>query len=104
MAKIVDITDKLSFDENPSLVIRGERFEVNADAPTMLRIMGLFNTTNEAEAIPAAYQLLFNDNARAKIDSMRLSFKDFSYVIETAMNLIRGEDMNPGEDQTHTMI
>lgn len=41
MAKIVDITDKLSFDENPKLVIKGKELEVNADAPTMLKVMGL---------------------------------------------------------------
>ena len=41
MAKIVDITDKLSFDGNPKLVIKGKELEVNADAPTMLKVMGL---------------------------------------------------------------
>ena len=40
MARKVDITDKLSFEENPSLVIKGEVLEVNADAPTMLKVMG----------------------------------------------------------------
>ena len=32
MSKIVDITDKLTFDENPKLVIKGKELEVNADA------------------------------------------------------------------------
>ena len=41
MAKIIDITDKLTFDGNPSLKIRGKVLEVNADAPTMLKVMGL---------------------------------------------------------------
>ena len=31
MAKIVDITDKLSFDGNPKLVIKGKELEVNAE-------------------------------------------------------------------------
>ena len=34
MARVVDITDKLTFDENPSLKIKGKLLEVNADAPT----------------------------------------------------------------------
>lgn len=43
MARKVDITDKLSFEENPSLVIKGEVLEVNADALTMLKVMGLMS-------------------------------------------------------------
>lgn len=42
MAKVVDITDKLSFDENPKIKIKGVEYEVNADARTMLEIMGYF--------------------------------------------------------------
>ena len=42
MAKCIDITDKLSFDKNPALIIKGRKFVVNADAGTMLEIMGLF--------------------------------------------------------------
>ena len=41
MAKCIDITDKLSFDKNPVLIIKGRKFVVNADAGTMLEIMGL---------------------------------------------------------------
>ena len=35
MGKIIDITDKLSFDGNPKLKIKDNELEVNADAPTM---------------------------------------------------------------------
>ena len=35
MAKCIDITDKLSFDKNPALIIKGRKFVVNADAGTM---------------------------------------------------------------------
>ena len=40
MAKIIDITDKLKFEENPKLVIKGEEFEVNTDAATVIEIIG----------------------------------------------------------------
>ena len=43
MGKRVDITDKLSFDGNPALVIQGKELEVNADAPTMLKVMALMD-------------------------------------------------------------
>ncbi len=92
MAKVVDITDKLSFDENPKIMIRGELFEVNADARTMLEIMGLFSNKGEAEASMAAYEKLFNEKDRQKIDSMNLLFKDFMKIIEISMELISGEE------------
>ena len=50
MAKVVDITEKLSFDENPVLKIKDIEVEVNADAKTMLGIMGEFKTKSEVEA------------------------------------------------------
>ena len=43
MSKVVDITDKLSFDTNPVLKVKNESFEVQSDAETVLKIMGLFN-------------------------------------------------------------
>ena len=41
MAKKIDITEKLSFEENPRLVVKGKELEVNADAATVLEIMGI---------------------------------------------------------------
>ena len=41
MAKVIDITDRLSFEESPKLVIKGQEIGVNTDAPTMLKVMGL---------------------------------------------------------------
>ena len=36
--KIVDITEKLSFDENPVLKIKDVTVEVNSDAATVLKL------------------------------------------------------------------
>ena len=49
MARKVDITDKLTFDGNPFLVIKGKELEVNADAPTMLKVMGNHHMVNILE-------------------------------------------------------
>ena len=35
MSKVIDITEKLSYEENPRLTIKGEEIEVNADAETV---------------------------------------------------------------------
>lgn len=96
MAKRIDITEKLSFDENPRLIIKGEEFEINADAKTMLEIMGLFNNKTEVEATLAAYEKMISETDRKKIDKMKLPFKDLMIIIQEAMALIQGED-EPGE-------
>ena len=67
MAKKVDITDKLTFDGNPMLLIKGVEVEVNADAPTMLKVMGLMDSageTVEMNAICEAYELIFPEKSR----------------------------------------
>lgn len=98
MAKVVDITDKLSFDENPALVIKGKRLEVNADAPTMLKIMNLITAEGvEIEQIGEAYELVFPEKSRKEIDKLKLSVDDWTTVVMEAMNLILGDDKSGGE-------
>lgn len=98
MAKIVDITDKLSFDENPVLLVKGEKIEVQADAENMLKIMGLFrNGKSETEASAEAANLIFNERDRKKIAKMKIPIKDYMILIQEAMNLAMGEDDASGE-------
>ena len=69
--KIVDITEKLSFDENPVLKVKDVTVEVNSDAATVLK-------------------------DRKKIDKLNLQFKDFQTIIMAAVDLITGDE-EPGE-------
>lgn len=97
MAKVVDITDKLSFDENPSLLIKGKKLEVNADAPTMLKIMNLMKAEGvEMEQIGEAYELVFPEKSRKEIEKLKLNTRDWTIVVQEAMSLIIGDD-NQGE-------
>lgn len=91
MAKVVDITEKLSFDEDPSLMIRGQVVAVNSDAPTVLKVMGLVSKNAGMEEILQAYELIFPEEARAVLDSMKLKMKDLMVVIQEAMELVTGE-------------
>lgn len=101
MAKVVDITDKLSFDENPKLKIKDVEVTVNADAETMLRIMGAFGNESEMQASLKAYDLMFSEKDQKKINSLKLPAKSLMTLIQEAMNLVMGED-DQGEDQTRT--
>ena len=102
MAKKIDITDKLSFDENPWIIIKGTEFEVNSDAKTMLEIMGLFSSKSDTEAALGAYEKMFSEKDRKKIDQMKLPFKDLMVIIKESMKLIQGDD-EAGGAVTRTM-
>ncbi len=98
MSKIVDITEKLSFDTNPKLMIKGKEYEVNADAETVLKIMGILSTEGDGPgATIKMYELIFPEKEREKIKKLKLQFADFSKVIEAAVNLITGSEENKGE-------
>lgn len=90
MARKVNITDKLKFQENPVLVIGDMELEVNADATTMLKIMGVFKDeeVSEKEASIQAYEFLFSETERKKIEENKISFEDFMIIISEAMNAV----------------
>ena len=96
MAKVIDITEKLNFDENPRIKIKSVEIEVNADASTVLKIMQSSGKP-EKESIPEMYELLFSLEDRKKIDKLKLKFKDFTALIETAMDSVVGANDTVGE-------
>lgn len=90
MARVVDITEKLSFDVNPKIKIKNIECEVNTDAPTVLKLMQLMGdgeniTPND---IVGMYELIFNEAERKKIDKSKLQFKDFQTVVMAAIDLV----------------
>ena len=97
MARKVDITDKLTFDGNPFLVIKGKELEVNADAPTVLKVMGVVGGNPGPKEIVATYDLMFPEKARKELDKMKLTFDDLVTVINAAVSLITGEETEQGE-------
>lgn len=112
MRKSMDITEKLELDGNPCLVIQGEELEVNADAATMLKVMGMFANNqddNDQDDVVKKTQvtlnmcdLLFPEKSKKLIEKKKLSFADLNRVIEAAVDLIAGSNEPAGETQTHT--
>lgn len=93
-----DITDKLTFDGNPRLVIKDKELEVNADAPTMLKVMNFFGEDGvEISQINEAYELIFPEKSRREIEKMKLSVKDWMTVVQEAVGLVVGESDGRGE-------
>lgn len=98
MARVADITDKLTFEGNPSLIIKGKKLEVNADAPTMLKVMSLMGSDNPSmNEILTTYDMMFPEKSRKEIEKLKLSFNDLVVVIKEGIDLITGETDTPGE-------
>ena len=100
MSKIIDITDKLSFEGNPKLIVRGVEIEVNTDAPTVLKFMKVINDEESSESLTIlkSYELLFSEENREKIESLNLDFSDFLIVVKSAMLFINGKGDQAGEE------
>lgn len=101
MSKIIDITNKLNFDERPKLVIKDTEIEVNNDAISFIKAIALFDSESgiSSSDILSALELLFDEENREKIAKLHLSFADLSTLIRTATELIADED-SEGEIQT----
>lgn len=90
MSKVVDITEKLNFDENPKIIIKEKELEVNADAATVLKIMGVLGDGADPtpKTIVSMYELIFGEKVRKEIEKLNLSFADFQTLVMEAINLV----------------
>ncbi|MCC8064450.1 MAG: hypothetical protein LIO78_08285 [Clostridiales bacterium] len=102
MAKVIDITEKLSFAGNPSLKIKGVELEVNGDAETMLKIMAeASDGVADAQKTMRMISLLLPEESRDKLAALKLPFSDYGIVLEEAVALVTGGN-EPGEAATRT--
>lgn len=105
MSKIIDITNKLNFEEKPIIKVKDVEIAANNDAMTMLKVVALFDGEGKGIAVNdilTVYNLLFDEENRKKIDNLKLSFEDFStLIIESAQTIINnGEEPDEGETVT----
>lgn len=102
MSKVIDITDKLNFDEKPKIKVKGEEFEVNNSARTILKIQSLTKNGVSAENIDKAYELLFSEESKAEIDKLELDIKDFTIFVANAIKIASGAVDNEPEGEAQT--
>ena len=80
MARIVDITDKLDFEERPSIKIKDTTIKINHDAPSMLKVVAILEDQKNVmkpSSIEKLAELLFDKKERAKLVEKNLT-KDLS--------------------------
>ena len=89
---IYSLTDKLSFDENPQIEIKGKTITVKAEAETALRLLDMLDKEGELSATVKALDILFSAKDRKVISDMKLSMHDYTTLISTAIDLCLGND------------
>lgn len=90
MSKIIDITDKLTFEENPRIRVKDVEIELNANALDFYETLGMMNekSTNMDEltlrlaATPADVDKIkalkpIYEKVKKKVDELRRIFKDW---------------------------
>ena len=89
---LYSLTDKLQFDANPQIEVKGKLLTVKSDARTVLKLMDIVNTKGEVDGALEAVGLLFSDKDKKVIDGLNLSMKDYITLVSVAIQLAVGED------------
>ena len=98
MSKLIDITDKLNFEEKPSVRVKNVDLAINNDAVSMLKVAALFEDGNgKSKDVIEMYHLLFDESEREKI---KLNMHDFNALISESAKIATGDLTDEGEAQT----
>lgn len=98
MAKVIDITEKLNFESKPIIKVKNTEIEVNDSATAILKALPLLNDATP-EAISEICKTLFIGENLDKVLELNLSFKDFTTLVLSAVEVVAGND-DAGEAQT----
>ncbi len=99
MSKIIDITDKLSFEENPKIKIKDVELEVDASAENLLKVMAHVTDNPSVSDVMEMCELIFTKESKKDLDALKLNFADYANVVMAAIGLASGnsEEENSGE-------
>lgn len=93
---VYDITERLKFNEDPVLIIKGKKFTIRSDAEVVLQLMGILTDKGEFAGATEAMKLLLSAEDHKKLSSLHLKVEDYVAVMKAAVDLAIGED--PGEE------
>lgn len=95
---VYSLTDKLKFNENPQIELKGKIITVKAEAETALKLFDLLDSGSEMKATLQAADLLFSKEDKDYIDSLNLSIADYTILLSTAMDLCVGNDPDANKE------
>ena len=99
MAKILDISDALHFEDSPKMKITNDlTVTVSNEAAVILEILPLIENGRSGAGLVTACNKLFSPEDYEAIMKLKLSFPDFMTLIRSAISLVTGD--SEGEAQT----
>ena len=105
MSKIIDITDKLHFEEKPQIKIKDTVITINDSAMSLLEAIPLLqNSADIPENLNKICDLLFNETEREKIKALDLNFKDFMVFLQKTIESVTDGKNEQGEIVTPATI
>lgn len=82
MSKIIDITDKFSFEENPKIKVKDLEIEINTNALDQFKVIKLMNDGINSETMEELLGILFaTKEDTEKVRSLNLNIKDLKTLI-----------------------
>lgn len=90
MSKVIDITDKLNFEENPKIKIKDIELEIDASAENMLKVMGLASDNPTAKDVDEMCKIIFTKKSLEELLRLKLNFKDYQLVVMSAIDIAVG--------------
>lgn len=107
MSKIIDITNKLNFEEKPIIKVKDVELEANNDAVTMLKVVAVLEDKEKGMPISdilKVYDMLFDEDNQKKIEDLKLSMDDFAtLIVQSATLIANGGEEAEGETMTPAM-
>ena len=90
--KVIDITEKLNFEEKPKIKIRDVEITVNNRAVSILKLMPKLNKANVSlDDIMDTINELVSEEDIKKLESLDLNLGDFITFFKSAIELITGD-------------
>lgn len=104
MARVIDITDRITFEENPVVTVKGVEIELNADALDFLTVVGMMKDGDGTDNLPeVCRKLCATSEDYDKLYSLRLKTKGLMQFVTEAIKTIMGADAAEGEAPTPAM-
>lgn len=104
MSKIIDITNKLNFEEKPIIKVKDVEMAVNNEATTILEVMAITEDAGNNVNSKNVYELverLFDEENQKKLNSLKFNFEDFVTFIAETIKMVTGADIE-SEGETVT--
>ena len=94
---IYSLTDKLNFNEDPQIEIKGKVITIKSDAETVLKLLDIVQNESQYKGAISAIDLLLSEKDRKVLKSLNLNISDYMKFTETIVDLALGND--PDEEK-----